>query len=233
MEKSFLSDSKKNSVVARIKSHGKHFEIMVYADKAESLRKTGQGNIAAILEYPGIFSDLRKGLKIKESELEEVFGTTDIYKIAEKIIKDGEVQFPLSHREEARDLKYRQIIDFLASSCTNPAGIPYPAERIKNAMEQVGARIDDSKPAEMQALSILKLIQKIIPIKLAMKRIALKIPAQFTGKIYGYVKDFEIHEEWLSDGSLSCVIEIPIKLQSEFFDRLNAVTHGEAITEEM
>ncbi|MEM2955999.1 MAG: ribosome assembly factor SBDS [Candidatus Pacearchaeota archaeon] len=233
MEKTFLSDSKKNLVVARIKSHGKHFEILVFLDKALELKKTGKGNILNILESPGIFSDIKKGIKVKNEELEEVFGTTDIYKIAEKIIKEGELQLPLSYKESVREIKYKQIIDWLSSSCSDPKGIPYPPERIKNAIEQVGAKIDESKPAEEQAIAILKLIQKIMPIKLATKRLTIKIPSIYTGKLYGYLKDFILSEEWLSDGSLSCTVEIPTKLQSEFYDKLNSITHGAAITKEI
>ena len=232
MEKSFLKDEK-NFVIARIKSHGKHFEIFVATEKAYEFKKTGKGIITNILENPAIFSDIKKGIKVKESELEEVFGTSDVYKIAEKIIKDGEIQLPTTYREKERDMKYKQIVDWLASSCSNAQGLPYTPDKIKSALAQVGAKIEESRPAEEQALAILKLIQKIIPIKLTMKRIAIKIPSQFTGKIYGSLKDFILKEEWLSDGSLSVVVEIPLKLQSDFYDKLNAVTHGAAITQEM
>ena len=223
----------KNAVIARIKSHGKHFEILVSADKAYEFKKTGKGLMTNIIDSPAIFSDIKKGLKVKDSELEECFGTADAYKIAEKIIKDGELQMPISYKENERDMKYKQIIDWLVSACSNPQGIPYTPDKIKSAIEQVGARIDEKKSAEEQATTILKLIQKIIPIKIATKRLAIRVPSQFTGKLYGYLKDFILKEEWLSDGSLSCTVEIPSKLQSDFYDRLNAVTHGAAATQDI
>jgi len=232
MEKHFLSGDK-TSILARIKSHGKHFEILVSADKAYEFKKTGKGVITNILESPGVFSDMKKGIKVKEDELEEAFGTVDVYKIAEKIIKDGELQIPPSFREKERDMKYRQIVDWLASSCSNAQGLPYTPDKIKSALSQVGAKIDERAPAEGQALAILKLIQKIMPIKITMKRLAIKIPSQYAAKLYGYLKDFILKEEWLSDGSLSCTAEIPAKLQSDFYDRLNSITHGAAITKEM
>ena len=236
MEKHFLSEgkgSKKNLIMARIKSHGKTFEILVDADPALEMKKTGHGNIAGFLESPGIFTDLKKGLKYSEKELEEVFETADIYKIAEKIVKNGELQLPFSYKEKERELKYKQIVNFIASSCSDPAGRPVPAERIKNALEQIDLKIDENKPIDTQALAILKLLQKVLPIKLATKRIAIKISAMHTGKLYGYLKDFILQEEWLSDGSLSCTVEIPVKIQSEFYDRLNSVTHGASITKEL
>jgi ribosome maturation protein SDO1 len=232
MEKAFLS-GKKGSIVARIKSHGNHFEILVNADKALEMKKTGKGNIMNVLESTGVFSDMKKGIKVSDSDLDESFGTTDLYKIAEKIVKDGELQLPSAYKEKAREQKHKQIVDWLSVSCSDANNLPYPPERIKNAIEQAGANIDENKPVEEQAMSILKLIQKIMPIKIAMKRIALRVPSIHTGKIYGYLKDFILREEWLSDGSLSCTIEIPAKMQSDFYDKLNSITHGEAITKEM
>ena len=231
MEKHFLS-GKKNLITARIKSHGMHFEILVDADKALEFRN-GKGLITNVVESLGIFSDMKKGIKVNEKDLEDAFGTTDLYKIAEKIIKNGELQLPMEYKEKSRDVKYKQVVEWLVASCTDQAGRPIPAERIKSAIDQSGAKIDENKPVEEQALSILKLLQKLMPIKIAMKRIALKLPSQFTAKLYGYLKDFMLHEEWLSDGSLSCTVEVPVKLQSEFYDRLNSVTHGESITKEL
>ena len=222
----------KNFVLARIKSHGKHFEILVNADKALEFRK-GKGIITSVVESTGIFSDIRKGIKVKEEELEECFGTIDLFKIAEKIIKDGEIQLPAAYKEKERDMKYKQVVEWLVSSCTDPAGRPIPAERIKTAIDQSGAKIDENKPTDDQAMAVLKLLQKVMPIKVAMKRVAVKVPATFTGHLYGYLKNFILHEEWLADGSLSCTVEIPSKLQSDFYDKLNSVTHGAAITKEM
>ena len=236
MEKHFLSEgkgTKKNLITARLKSHGKTFEILVDADPALEFKKTGQGNLSNFVESLGIFSDMKKGTKYSEKDLEEVFGTVDSYKIAEKIVKNGELQLPSSYKEKEREMKRKQIVDFLASSCSDSQGRPYPAERIKNALEQIDLKIDENKPVDTQALAALKLIQKIMPIKLATKRIGIKLAAIHTGKLYGYLKDFILQEEWLADGSLSCTVEIPVKLQSEFYDRLNSVTHGAAITKEM
>ena len=42
-----------------------------------------------------------------------------------------------------------------------------------------------------------------------------------------------IKEEWLSDGSFLCVIEKPAASLMDFFDKLNAITHGSALTKEI
>jgi ribosome maturation protein SDO1 len=219
--------------VARIKSHGKNFEIMVVAEKALEFKKTGKGNLQNIMESPGVFSDIKKGLKVSEDDLDGAFGTVDEFKVAEKIIKDGEIQLPSSYKEKERETRYKQIVDFLASSCSDPSGRPIPAERINDAISQSGVKIDEKKSTEEQSLTILKLIQKILPIKLAMKRITLKVPAIYTGQLYGYLKHFILKEDWLSNGDLSCVVEIPSRMQSEFYDKINSISHGSVISKEM
>ncbi len=231
MEKILPTD--KNVITARIKSYGKTYEILVNADKALEFKRSGKGNITDIVESPGVFLEIKKGLKVSDKELEESFGTSDFYKISEKIILEGELQLPKVYKDQHREAKLNQIVEFLATSCSDPKGIPHPPDRIRTAIDQAGVKIDENKPVEQQALVILRLIQKLLPIRLVVKRVAVKIPVEFTGKLYGYVKEYAIQEEWLADGSLSCVVEIPLRTQSEFYDRLNSVTHGSAITKEM
>jgi len=66
-----------------------------------------------------------------------------------------------------------------------------------------------------------------LPIKMARARVEIHIPAQFAAKCYGYLHDFNrVREEWLSDGSLRIVVEIPAGMQSDIYDYLNKQTHG-------
>lgn len=233
MEKKPLADQK-SQVVARIKSKGKIFEILVDLSKAMEFKKSGKGFVPDILIFESVFSDYKKGLKVKDDDLRSAFGTTDIYIISERIVKEGEMMLPLEFRKEGKEMKLRQIVDWLSKSCIDPKTMkPHPPERIRSAIEQVGASIKDSEPADAQARQILKLIQKILPIRIETKRIKLKIPAVHTARVYGIVKEFLLKEEWLADGSFSCVVDIPSSSLMGFFDRLNSITHGEAITKEI
>jgi len=77
-------------------------------------------------------------------------------------------------------------------------------------------------------------LEKIIPIRIEVKKIKVSIPAVYTGKAYGILKDFNIqNEKWNEDGSLDCIVNIPAGLIMDFFDKLNGITHGAAMTEEM
>ena len=59
------------------------------------------------------------------------------------------------------------------------------------------------------------------------------IPAIHTGKAYGIINPYKESEDWLSDGSLQVTVAIPAGLVMEFYDKLNSVTHGSALTEEI
>lgn len=233
MEKKILSDHKSQTVV-KMKVRGNLFEILVNLQKALDYRKTGKGNLIDIVLFDNVFRDYKKGIRAGTSELEAAFGTSDIYEIAKKMINEGEIQLPTEHKAKAREEKEKQIVEWLAKSCVNPQnGLPHPPQRIKGAMEEVGVRIDENKPAEEQALQIMKIINKILPIKIEVKKIALKVPTANAAKAYGVIKEFLVKEEWLSDGTLSCVVEVPQASLMTFYDKLNSITHGTAIAKEL
>ena len=66
-----------------------------------------------------------------------------------------------------------------------------------------------------------------------MKSIKITIPANHTGKAYGVVAQYKKDENWLEDGSLEIKVEVPSGIVINFYDQLNSVTHGSAITEEI
>lgn len=220
-------------VIARIRIKGKEFEIVVDCEKAIQFRK-GSGRIEDVLITPTIFIDSKKGLKPSEADLEKSFNTTDVYNIAAQIIKQGEIQLPTEYKAKQRELKLKQIVDFIATNCIDSqTKKPHPPERIAEAIKQAGVKIDEKRSAEDQSMNVIKEIQKILPIRIETKRLKIKIPATYTGRTYALLKDFLEKEEWLSDGSFSCIINIPVGAQLTFFDKLNSITHGAAITQEL
>ncbi len=225
-------------VVARIKIKGKDFEIMVDCDKAINLRKNKNISASSVRDILGIdlvFSDYKKGLKVSASDIKDAFGTEDINEIAAKIISDGEIVLPQEYREKEREQKFKQIVDFLVKNSIDPrTKAPYTAERITSALKEVGVRVDETRSADEQALIIIKQLEAKIPIRIETIKLKITIPAAHTGKAYGIFQKFtKTKEEWQSDGSLLCIIDLPAGMQMDFYDKLNAITHGSAITEEI
>jgi ribosome maturation protein SDO1 len=223
----------KEHTVARIKQKGKHFEILVDLQSAMDLRKLNKGSIMEVMQIDRVFTDAKKGLQASSAELETAFGTDDVYAIADKIVKQGEIMLTQEFRDEEREKKLKQIVDYLVINAVDPmSGRPHTAERIKSALDEIHLNIGN-KPVEDQVKDIYSDLQKILPIKIQTKRIKIVIPAAYTGKAYGIINAYKEKEEWLSDGSLECILAIPSGALMSFFDKLNGITHGAAITEEI
>jgi len=218
---------------ARIKQGGKHFEILVDLDKALAFKKNSQGSAEEFLEIDRIFSDSKKGEAAPTSDLKEAFGTDNSNEIAEKIVKSGEVLLTQEHRDEEREKKIKQVVDFLAKNAIDPqSGNPHSSERIKNALEQAHVNIKNT-PIENQIQDILANISKIIPIKIETKKVKITIPAIQTGKAYGVITQYKESENWLGNGDLEVIVKVPAGIIMDFYDKLNSVTHGSALTEEI
>lgn len=211
-------------VTARIKVRNVHYEIHVDLDEALKV-KAGKGNVASALDVPQVFTDLKKGLKPSQAELEQAFGTTDIYKIAQQIITKGEVQKTQDFRDAERDAKVKQVVNLIIRNSVDQHGRPYTEDRIVRAISEAHCIIDN-RPAEQQVSGIVEKLKSIIPIKLEIKRIKIIIPAQYTGHVYGLLKEYKESEDWLANGNLQAIIAIPAGMQIDFFDKLNHATHG-------
>jgi ribosome maturation protein SDO1 len=219
------------NTLARIKKTGKNFEIIVDLDNALKFKKGETDFIEA--EGDKIFTDSKKGFKASPSDLQEAFGTAEVNEIAKKIVREGEVLLTQEHRDEEKEKKQRQVVDFLARNAIDPqSGNPHSAERIKSALEQSDINIKNS-PIENQISEIVDAISKILPIKIETKKVKINIPAIHTGKAYGAVSQYKEEENWLNDGSLEIVANVPSGMLMDFYDKLNSVTHGSAVTEEI
>lgn len=221
------------STIARIKKEGKNYEILVDMDSALNFKNKGEGNPLDFLEADEIFTDSKKGFKASEEDLKKAFGTLDVNEISSKIIKQGEILVTQEHRDEKQQQKFKQVVDFLTRNTINPqTGNPHTEERIKSAMEQSGVNIKNL-PIESQINEIIEKISSVLPVKIQKKRIKITIPAIHTGKAYGMLNPYKESENWLNNGDLEVKVGVPSGMINDFFDKLNSITHGSAITEEI
>ena len=200
-------------------------------DEALKVRE-GKGNISSAVVTNSIFYNIKSGEVASSSDLLKIFGTEDFFVICEKIIKSGEIEVPSEYLKKETEQKYKQVVDFLSKNAADQNGRPYTPDRIINALKEAKVQIKD-KPIDSQIADILSSIQKILPIKLEMKKIIVNIPAQHTGKAYGVISNYKEREEWLSNGDLKADLSIPAGMIMDFYDKLNSVTHGSAFAEEV
>ncbi len=218
-------------VTARTKVKGKHFEVHVDLDEALKV-KAGKGDILSALDTLSVYTDIKKGQIAPQKDLLDAFGTSDVYEIAKKIIMTGEIQKTQEFRDAERENRIKQVINLLLRNAVDQNGRPYTEERLRRAIEEVHYSIDN-RPAEQQLPLLLEKLKTILPIRVETKKIRLVIPARFTGHVYGLLKDYKESEDWLANGDLAAIINIPAGMQIDFYEKLNAVTHGAIQSQEI
>lgn len=218
---------------ARIKKNGKHFEILVDLEEALKFKKNPKvGNLSASVLTDAVFYNLKSGEHASREDLEENFGTSDFMIVAEKIVCTGEVVRTADYINEEQEKKYKQIVDFLSKNAVSPEGRPYTPDRFMKALHEVHINVKNVS-IESQIGEIIDALAKILPLKIDKKKVKLRIPARYTGKVYGTVKEFMVEESWQGNGDLETVVEVPSGLIMDFYDKINDFTHGSVLSEEV
>ena len=219
--------------IARLRSGRLIFETVVDLESAMKLKKGEQVNISQIVRDNFIYTDQKKGMRAGKAELEQAFGTTSFDKIVENIVKKGMIEVTQEFRDENLENRRKQIIDFLLKNALDAQSVrPFTQNIIENALKESGVKIEN-KNVESQISNIIDKLKRIIPIKIQMKRLKVIVPSMYTGKVYGLLNEYKEKEEWLGNGDLQINLNIPIGIQLEFYDKLNSITHGSAITQEI
>jgi ribosome maturation protein SDO1 len=225
----FLPVDLEKAVISRLTVSGKKFEILVDSRKALEFKKGGKINMEDALAYPAVYKDARSTDIVPEQDLQKAFGTTDVYKVAEKIIRRGELQLTTEQRREMVEQKKTQIAEIISKRGVNPqTGAPHPPQRILNALAEAGVAVDPFTEAEAQVGKVLDAIKPMLPIKFENVVVQLKVPPQYAGRVYPIIKNVGtvVSESWLNDGSLRIDVKILGGMQNELFDRVSSLTHG-------
>jgi ribosome maturation protein SDO1 len=218
-------------VVVKYSYSGDEFEILVDADRAYEYVTGKRSDVLSVLEIEEVFKDAKKGERQSEDKLKKAFGTIEIEKVADVILKKGDVPITTEQRARMVEEKRKQIIDIIARNSIDPrTNAPNPPLRIENAMKEAKASIDPFKNVNEQIEQIVKKLAPILPLKFTTAKIQAVLPADTANRCYGILKQYGLKsEEWLSNGSLQANLEFPAGLQSEFFDKINKATQGRAI----
>jgi len=219
--------------LARIKKFGENFEISVNPDLALKFKHGEIRDVRECLQSEQIYSDANKALVIPSAKLQEIFKTDDPLRVAEIIIKEGEIQLTSDHRAKEREQKLNQLINMVHKRAIDPkTNLPHPLTRIQAALEEGKIRLDDSKSIEAQFEDVIAKLRPIIPISIEQKILQVSIPSTFVGKANGVIRSNKVlGEDWRTDGSWSVKVEIPAGYQEEFIDKLNSITSGQVVIE--
>ena len=215
------------AIIAKLKLNGINFEVLVDCEKALEFKSGKKIDLDDVLATKDIFNDVKKGLHA--SYVKEAFGTDDVKKIAERIIKEGEIQLTTAHKNKLREELKKRIIELInRKGVDGRTSWPHPPQRIESAMDEAKVKINEFKNAEEQIGEVMKKINAIIPISYETRQVLVKIPARFSSQSFGVVKQYGkiLKDEWQNNGNLNLIVEIPAGLQNELIDKLNGLTKG-------
>ncbi len=222
-----------DAVIARLEYYGERFEVLVDPDLASDFKRGENIKIEETLAVEEVFKDAKKGDKSSEESMNKAFGTTDPLEAAAIILRKGNVQLTAQQRRDMQEDKRRMVVAKIAREAINPqTKLPHPARRIEIAMEEAKIRVDPFKSVDEQVNITLKAIRKLIPIRLEKVQVAIHIPGDDAGKVYGVIPEFgkTLKEEWQQDGSWVAIVEIPGGMQDNFYQKLSELTHGQVET---
>jgi len=220
--------------IVRLKVGKMQFETRVNVEAALKMRRGDSSvGIANVIADNFIYTNIVKGMRSGADELENSFGTTDMNAIVERMVKKGDIEIPKEIRDEALEARRKQVVDFLVRNAVDArTGRPFTPDTIESSLKQGGVKIENVS-VDKQISKILDSLRVILPIKIETKKIKVKIAPEHTGKVYGLIQEYKEKEDWMNDGSLEVILNIPVGLQMEFYDKLNSITHGSALTQEI
>jgi ribosome maturation protein SDO1 len=229
MDKGFMPPHEKLHInLARLRKEGVTFEVPIHVDNALLFRE-GHGLIEDVVTAEHVFEDAHRGVRASEGNLKKAFNSTNALEIAAIIVKTGEIQLTAEFRKKRFEEKQKQIIDIIHRNGVDPrTKLPHPPDRILRALEETKIHIDEHRTAQEQVKEILKALMPILPIAFEMKEIEITIPQRYASAAYPKIKHFGriLKNQWESNGSWYGVIEIPGGMEIDFYETLNASTHG-------
>ena len=220
--------------VVRYTYSGDKFELLVKPDPAFDYKSGKLSEISKILISEEIYTDSNKGTRATNEKLNQVFKTTDPAKIAEIIMKKGELNLTTEQRKKMTSEKRKQLVTFIAKTYVDPRShLPHPPLRIEQALDDGRISIDPFKNIDEQVKEVVEKLRPIIPLKSENIILEISVPAQFVAQSYTVLKSTGTlkKEDWQTNGSLKAILEIPAAARPHVIDRLGSITKGTATVE--
>ena len=221
----------KGKSIVRYEKHGRRYELLVNPEPAWLYLQGEEVEIDDIFEVYIVYENISRGVKSTQDDLDVAFEGMTEREIAVTILKEGHLQLTIEQRNEILKEKRKEIVDFIHIHCINPReNTPIPRDRLENAIIDLGVNISYNDDVKSQAMEIIDQLKPIMPIRFESVKLAVKIPPSYTGSLYGYAISSGnlIQEEWLSDGSLAVVVQIPSGTQADFLEQITSKTKGKA-----
>ncbi|GEM_PF-5994148 len=156
------------------------------------------------------------------------------YEASKIVLEKGFLKIPESIRDKLIEEKMSEILRYLQKYAVNPAtNAPYSPQQLEEAFNKIRARgikLDPLMDVKNLLPLVVKSIQEILPIRLELIVVRVRIPAEYVGPLYGKLANLGTFKEqkWLDDGSLQAVLEVPAGVFLRFNNLLVNSTRGQA-----
>jgi ribosome maturation protein SDO1 len=215
----------------RLTIGGDHFEILVNPDSALSYKQGRNVEPSAVVAVDEVYSDAHKGLRASSEKLKLNFGTDDHARAALEVLRRGELNLTQEQRKRLTEEKRKAIVAAISKNFVDPRTLlPHPPVRVEQAMQEARVTVDPFQDPNEQMKGVVERLRTILPLKSEKIKLSVKVPAQYSGQAIGVLKNYGeiLKEDWLADGTLSAIVEIPAGGQAGLLDRLGSTTKGAA-----
>ncbi len=215
-----------DAVVARIDRHGQRFEILVDPQGVQNWKDNpDEVDLLTLLAVEEVWTSAREAERVSEEDLEKAFDTTELATIAEHILAKGSIQLTTQQRREMTEQKRKRLVTAIVEAAVDPkTGLPHPAIRVDQALEEAKYLIDPFKSDHLLYQEAIKVLRPLIPLSFEECKMAVKVPHHAYGPASRLLRGSTQQEEWTSEGSWVAVIEIPRARREAILGRLAKIS---------
>lgn len=177
--------------LVRYQKGKKKFEIMT-KQGAVTKFKEGKLGFDNVCSTTTIFTNSKKGEQAKESDLQDVFETTNEEEVCKLILKMGSLQLTAKEREAKVQQKRQQILHHIHSNWEDPKSkLPHPMLRLENAFKASKCKVDVEGDVMKQAEDAVKKMQgELFFAKISQIQGTLTLAMKYMGVVEGMIRRF-------------------------------------------
>lgn len=222
-----------DSVLARMEKGGKRYEILVDPEMVDDFKNHPESiNLDDFLVMDEVFHDARGGERPTEEAIQNTFNTQDIFEITKIILEKGSIQLTTNQRKSMVERMRQKIIHHIHSQAVDPkTKSPHPITRIELALDESRYSVDPFKKLDLQIKDAVDKLKVLIPLSFETVRLAFKIPGIGYGSSQRILRQYQVKEGWLEDGSWACVIDCPAGMKGEIIGMIMKVSSQTEVKE--
>ncbi|RLG14603.1 MAG: ribosome assembly factor SBDS [Candidatus Nanohalarchaeota archaeon] len=220
------------TIIASLKKNKKTFELILDFDNYLKWKDNREIPLSDLIVGDYCFSSISKAERANESDINEAFGTAEIEKIAEEILRKGQIQLTAAEMKELRAKKRKQIIEFICREAIDPqTNCPPTPARVEIALNEVHLDIDIFGSLDEQINDAIKKITPILPLIFQKDKVELQIPVSDAPAVQKIVRSSAriLKERWTSDFWI-VLVEMHTSKTTPFLEHLTQMCKKEIIS---